>query len=86
MSIIISTENKNTQYSIIAKNTNKFRIIEEKFYDAFPEFGKVENVFYLNENQINKNKTLDENNIENSSLIIIKTNMLSLNENIYLKI
>ena len=73
MSIIISTENKNTQYSIIAKNTNKFRIIEEKFYDVFPEFGKVENGFYLNENQINKNKTLDENNIENSSLIIIKT-------------
>ena len=72
MSIIISTENKNTQYSIIAKNTNKFRIIEEKFYDAFPEL-KVENVFYLNENQINKNKTLDENNIVNSSLIIIKT-------------
>ena len=73
MSIIISTENKNTQYSIIAKNTNKFRIIDEKFYDAFPEFGKVGNGFYLNENQINKNKPLDENNIEISSLIIIKT-------------
>ena len=48
MSIIISTEDKIIQYSVIAKNTDKFLRIEEKFYDAFPEFGKVENSFYIN--------------------------------------
>ena len=54
MSVIISTEDKNIQYSVIAKNTDKFLRIEEKFYDAFPEFGKVENSFYINGNKINK--------------------------------
>ena len=72
MSVIISTEDKNIQYSAIAKNTDKFLRIEEKFYDAFPEFIKVENSFYINGNKINKYLTLEENNINNSSLIIIK--------------
>ena len=70
MSVIISTENKNILYSVIAKNTDKFLRIEEKFSNAFPEFGKVENSFYLNGNKINK--TLEENAIKNSELIIIK--------------
>ena len=46
MSVIISTEDKTILYSIIAKNTDKFLRVEEKFYDAFPEFGKVENSFW----------------------------------------
>ena len=72
MSVIISTEDKNTQYSVIGKNTDKFLRIEEKFYDAFPEFGKVENSFSINGNKINKYQTLEENGIKNSELIIIK--------------
>ena len=72
MSVIISTEDKNIQYSVIAKNTDKFLRIEEKFYDAFPEFVKVENSFYINGNKINKYLTLEENTVKNSSLIIIK--------------
>ena len=72
MSVIISTEDKNTQYSIICKNTDKFLRIEEKFYEEFPEFGKVENSFNINGNKINKYQTLEENSIKNSELIIIK--------------
>jgi len=72
MSVIISIEDKNIQYSVIAKNIDKFLRIEEKFYDAFPEFGKVENSFYINGNKINKYQTLEENAIKNSELIIIK--------------
>ena len=72
MSVIISTEDKNIQYSVIAKNTDKFLRIEEKFYEQFPEFGKVENSFNINGNKINKYQTLEENSIKNSELIIIK--------------
>jgi len=72
MSVIISTEDKNILYSVIAKNNDKFLRIEEKFYDAFPEFGIVENSFYLNGNKINKYQSLEENAIKNSELIIIK--------------
>ena len=72
MSVIISTEDKTILYSVIIKNTDKFLRVEEKFYDAFPELGKVENSFYINENKINKYQTLEENAIKNSELIIIK--------------
>jgi predicted RNase H-like nuclease (RuvC/YqgF family) len=78
MSVIISTEDKTILYSVIAKNTDKFLRVEEKFYDAFPEFGKVENSFYINENKINKYQTLEENAIKNSELIIIKKEINSL--------
>ena len=33
---------------------------------------KVKNLFYLNRNEIIENKTLDENGIKNSDLIIFK--------------
>ena len=72
LSIIISTEDKNTLYSIICKSTDKFIKIKEKFYENVPEFGKLENLFYLNENEINESKTLEENGIKNSDLIIFK--------------
>ena len=72
MSVIISTEDKSTQYSVIGKNTDKFLRIEEKFYDAFPDFGKVQNSFFINGNKINKYQTLEENGIKNSELIILK--------------
>ena len=72
MSVIISTEDKNILYSVTAKNTDKFLGIEEKFYDAFSEFGKVENSFYINGNKINKYQTLEETAIKDSGLIIIK--------------
>ena len=72
MSVIISTEDKNILYSVIAKNTDKFLRIEEKFCDDFPQFGNIENSFYINGNKINKYQTLEENSIKNSSLIIIK--------------
>ena len=72
ISIIISTEDKNTLYSIICKSTDKFIKIKEKFYENVPEFGKLENLFYLNENEINESKTLEENGIKNSDLIIFK--------------
>lgn len=72
MSVIISTEDKNIQYSVICKNSDKFLRIEEKFYDTFPEFGKAQNSFFINENKINKYQTLEENGIKNSDLIILK--------------
>lgn len=72
MSVIISTEDKNIQYSIICKNTDKFLRIEEKFYEVFSELAKGENSFYINGNKINKYKTLEENNVKNSELIILK--------------
>ena len=74
MIVIISTEDKNTQLSIISKNTEKFIKLEEKFYEAFPNFSQTENSFTVNGNKINKYQNLEENGINNSDIIIIKEN------------
>ena len=71
MSIILSTVDQKIHHSIICKNKEKFNIIENKFYEAYPDFIETENFFTLNGKKINKYKTLDENNIKNNDIILL---------------
>ena len=58
-------------YSIICKNTHIFKIIENKFYEDFPEFFNSDNNFLVEGIKIDKNKSLEENNIHHNDVIII---------------
>ena len=60
-------------YSIICKNTDIFSDLEKKFYKIYPEY-IGESAFTINGRTINKEISLEENNIHNNSLIIIKNN------------
>ena len=60
--------------SIICKNTYNFRDIESLFYDKYPEYKELKIKFIINGNEINRNKTLEENTIYDNSLIIVKNN------------
>ena len=71
ISVIFTSEDENVRYSILCKNTEKFNIIEEKFYKAYPDYYESDNNFMVNGKIINKFKTLEENNIKNSDDIII---------------
>ena len=71
MSIILSTVDQKIHHSIICKNKEKFNIIENKFYEAYPDYIETENFFTLNGKKINKYKTLDENNIKNNDIILL---------------
>ena len=62
------------QYSIICKNTHKFREIENMFYDKYIEYKNKNNNFLIKGKSINKNKTLEENNIKNGDVILFKVN------------
>ena len=76
ISVIFSSQNENMIYSIICKNTEKFSKLEEKLYKDYPEYSKFDNYFKINENRVDKMKTLDENKIKNNDVIIIIKNKI----------
>ena len=74
MSIIINSEDENIQYSIICKNKDIFNKIEDIFYEKYAQYRSTKeiNLFTLNGKKIDRYKTLEENKIENHSIIILK--------------
>ena len=74
ISVIISSSDENILYSIICKNTEKFSKLEEKLYKDNPEYSHFDNYFMINGNRVDKMKTLDENKIKDSDIIILIKN------------
>jgi len=63
-------------FSVIAKNTDDFSKIEKMLYDKYPKYIEFENYFLVNGNKINKNKTLEQNNIKNNDILTLGINNL----------
>ena len=72
LSITFVSSDQKYIYSCICKNTDKFNIIENMLYEAYPEYMKSENYFFVNGNKINKYKSMDYNNIKNNEIIILQ--------------
>ena len=58
-------------YSVKCKNTDKFSRIENLLYEEFPEYAEKENIFMCKGYKINRNKTLQENNIRDKDIILL---------------
>ena len=71
ISVIFTSDDQKIHFSVICKNTEKFIRLEEKLYNDYPEYSETNNYFVVNGNRIQKFKTLDENNIRNSDIIIL---------------
>ena len=71
MSIIFISSDENIITSIICRNTDNFKFIENKFYEIYSEYKDIDNIFILNGKKINKNKSLEENKIKNNDIIEI---------------
>ena len=65
-------EEKEAQYPIICKDKLIFEDLENLLYDKNPEYKETENEFYVDGNKIDKLKTLEENNIKDGQVIIMK--------------
>ncbi len=74
ISIKFISDEQDINYSIVSKNTEKFSKIEAMFYEKFPKFIESENNFFVGEKKINRNKTLEQNNINNYDIITLKMN------------
>ena len=69
--IIFQSVDSKIHYAIICKNTDRFNMIENILYDKYPEYIEYENYFLVNGSKINKNKTIEQNNIKYSDIIIL---------------
>ena len=70
--IIQCNEDKEVHYPIICKDKLQFKNLEDLLYDKYPKYKETENEFYIDGNKIDKLKTLEENNIKNGQIIIMK--------------
>ena len=70
--IIQCNEDKEVHYPIICKDKLPFKNLEDLLYDKYPKYKERENEFYVDGNKIDKLKTLEENNIKNGQIIIMK--------------
>ena len=71
ISIIFVSSDQKVHYSIICKNTSKFSIIEGKLYEEYNDYEEPETFFTVNGRRINRHKTLDDNKIKNSDIIML---------------
>jgi len=72
MVITFITEDQNINHSLICKNTEKFIRIEKAFYKEYPEYFDSHNIFSINGNIINKNKSIEENKIKDNDKIYLR--------------
>ena len=70
--ININSYDENIRTSIICKNSDIFEDLEKKFYKKYPEYSNLNCFFTINGKIIDKNKNLEENNIHNDDLIILR--------------
>ena len=73
MPVIFQSFDSKIHYAIICKNTGRFNMIENILYDKYPEYIENENYFIVNGKKINKNKTMEQNNIKYSDIITLNT-------------
>ena len=76
ISIKFISSEKDIDYSLITKNTEKFSKIEIMLYEKYPKYTEAENFFIVNGNKINRSKTLEQNNIKNNDIITLIINNL----------
>ena len=74
MSIIFKSDDQNILYSVLCKNTDKFERLENIIYDKYPEYKKYEKYFLFKGEKINEIKTLEENKINDGSILTICCN------------
>jgi chromosome segregation ATPase len=72
--IIFQSKDQKIIYAIICRTTDKFKEIEAKFYEKFPELEDSDNFAYfftIKGKKAKKGKTIAENNINNSDIVVI---------------
>ena len=72
--VIFQTTDKKITYAIICRKSDKFNKIENIFYEIFPdleETEELENIFKVKGKKVIKAKTLAQNNINYSDIVVL---------------
>ena len=73
MPVIFQSTDSKIHYAFICKNTDKFNSIENMLYDKYHEYQENENYFTVNGIKVNNSKTMEQNKIKYSDIIILNT-------------
>ena len=68
------SSDKEIDYSLIVKNSEIFSKVENMLYFRYPKYIESNNYFLLGGNKINRNKTVEQNNITDNDVITLKKN------------
>ena len=66
------SKDQKIHFALVCNQNDTFAKIEEKLYEKYPEYHEINNNFILRGKIINKNMTLEQNNIQNNDCIILK--------------
>lgn len=69
--ITVSSFDQKVKHSLVCKNTEIFNDVENRFYQISPEYKEKNNNFIVKGNKVDKNKTLQENEINNNDMVIL---------------
>ena len=72
ISVIFSFSDENIHRAIVCKNTDIFENILNSFYSMYPEYNKGDKICTVKGRKVYNDKTLEENNIQDSDIIIIE--------------
>ena len=71
ISVIFSSVDQRTHYSLICKNTHSINNLEPELYKEYPDYSNSYYYFLCKGNWINKFETLENNHIKNGDVIIL---------------
>ena len=71
MTVIFFSNDQKIHYAFICKDTDKFSVVENLLYDIYPEYHYSKNFFTANGDKIDSSKTLKQNNIKFSDIILL---------------
>ena len=71
--IIFLTSDYKVHYSLICKDSEKFSEVECRLYEIFPDYSEVENYFMCNGIKINRFKTLKQNQLKYSDIVMMNS-------------
>ena len=69
--LTLLNKNKNINFSIDCNENDKFKEIEDKFIEKYPDFSNFDLNFRVNEKSIKRHKVLKDNKIQNNDNIIV---------------
>ena len=76
MTVIFYSTDHKIHYSLICKKTDKFSKLENELFEIYPECIDSEYYFMVNGEKANRYKTLEQNKIKNSQVILLTQNEL----------
>ena len=70
--VIFISQDQNINYPIVCKNTDLFSKMEKLLYTEFSEYEDKDNEFFVNGEKIDKNLSLEKNNIKYGIKILLR--------------